>query len=101
MELRIQNFAIIDALRLEFGPGLNILTGETGAGKSIIIDAVGLLLGDRAAAEWVRAGADLAEHRGRVCAARRRRTRRGHAKRCSKSEGLDDPDSPQWVDPEP
>jgi DNA repair protein RecN (Recombination protein N) len=47
-------------LRLEFGPGLNILTGETGAGKSIIIDAVGLLLGDRAAAEWVRAGADLA-----------------------------------------
>jgi DNA repair protein RecN (Recombination protein N) len=60
MELRIQNFAIIDALRLEFGPGLNILTGETGAGKSIIIDAVGLLLGDRAAAEWVRAGADLA-----------------------------------------
>ncbi|MCL4863063.1 MAG: AAA family ATPase, partial [Caldilineaceae bacterium] len=60
-ELRIRNFAIIDDLHLHFGPGLNILTGETGAGKSIIIDALGLLLGDRAAAEWVRAGSELAE----------------------------------------
>ena len=60
-ELRIRNFAIIDQLQLSFGPGLNILTGETGAGKSIIIDAMGLLLGDRAGADWVRAGADLAE----------------------------------------
>ncbi|MGL4650372.1 MAG: DNA repair protein RecN, partial [Caldilineaceae bacterium] len=59
-ELHIRNFAIIDELRLSFAPGLNILTGETGAGKSIIIDAVGLLLGDRAAAEWVRAGSELA-----------------------------------------
>ena len=60
-ELHIRNFAIIDDLKLTFGPGLNILTGETGAGKSIIIDAVGLLLGDRASAEWVRAGAERAE----------------------------------------
>ena len=60
-ELRIRNFAIIDQLHLTFGPGLNILTGETGAGKSIIIDAVGLLLGARATAEAVRAGSDLAE----------------------------------------
>ncbi|MCB0067504.1 MAG: AAA family ATPase, partial [Caldilineaceae bacterium] len=51
IELRIRNFAIIDELSLAFGPGLNILTGETGAGKSIIIDAVGLLLGDRAVTE--------------------------------------------------
>lgn len=60
-DLHIRNFAIIDDLHLTFGPGLNILTGETGAGKSIIIDAVGMLLGDRATAEWVRAGSELAE----------------------------------------
>lgn len=60
-ELHIQNFAIIDDLHLHFGPGLNVLTGETGAGKSIIIDALGLLLGDRASADWVRTGSDRAE----------------------------------------
>jgi len=60
-ELHIRNFAIIDDLYLAFGPGLNVLTGETGAGKSIIIDALGLLLGDRASADWVRAGSELAE----------------------------------------
>ncbi|MCX7707952.1 MAG: DNA repair protein RecN [Anaerolineae bacterium] len=63
-ELRIQNLAIIDHLILNFGPGLNILTGETGAGKSIIIDAVNLLLGDRASVELVRAGADRTEVEG-------------------------------------
>ena len=47
-ELRIQNFAIIDRLELRFGPGLIILTGETGAGKSIILDAVEMLIGGRA-----------------------------------------------------
>ena len=96
MELRIQNFAIIDALRLEFGPGLNILTGETGAGKSIIIDAVGLLLGDRAAAEWVRAGADLASIEAAfVLPADAERAEA--IKTLLEGEGLDDPDSPQWV----
>ncbi len=60
-ELQIRDFAIIDRLHLRFHTGLNILTGETGAGKSIIIDAIGLLLGDRATAEMVRAGADRAE----------------------------------------
>jgi DNA repair protein RecN (Recombination protein N) len=60
-ELTIRNFAIIDDLHLTFGPGLNILTGETGAGKSIIIDALGLLLGDRGATEWIRAGTDQAQ----------------------------------------
>ena len=44
-ELVIRNFAIIDQLRLEFDPGFNVLTGETGAGKSIILDAVTLVLG--------------------------------------------------------
>lgn len=61
LELHIRNFAIIDDLQLTFGRGLNVLTGETGAGKSIIIDALGLLLGDRATADWVRAGSDRAE----------------------------------------
>ena len=56
-ELRIRDLAIIDALDLSFGPGFNVLTGETGAGKSIIIDAVNLLLGDRASPEVVRARA--------------------------------------------
>ena len=60
-ELQIRDFAIIDRLHLRFHSGLNILTGETGAGKSIIVDAIGLLLGDRASAEMVRAGADRAE----------------------------------------
>ena len=60
-ELQIRDFAIIDRLHLRFHSGLNVLTGETGAGKSIIVDAVGLLLGDRASAEMVRAGADRAE----------------------------------------
>ena len=55
-ELRIENFAIIDKLDLEFGPGLVILTGETGAGKSIIIDAVETLLGVRADMTMVRTG---------------------------------------------
>ena len=55
-ELRIENFAIIDKIDLEFGPGLVILTGETGAGKSIIIDAVETLLGVRADMTMVRTG---------------------------------------------
>ncbi|MEK6711746.1 MAG: DNA repair protein RecN [Nitrospinota bacterium] len=55
--LRIANFAIIDSLEVEFGPGLNALTGETGAGKSIIFEALDLTLGGRSSAEAVRAGA--------------------------------------------
>ena len=59
-ELRIENFAIIDQLDLRFFPGLITFTGETGAGKSIIIDAVELLLGGRADATMIRSGADKA-----------------------------------------
>ena len=54
IELRIKNFAIIDELNLSFSKGFNILTGETGAGKSIILNAVHLLLGDKATEEWIR-----------------------------------------------
>lgn len=57
LNLTITNFAIIDRLDVQFGEGFNVLTGETGAGKSIILDAFGLLLGDRAQPELVRAGA--------------------------------------------
>lgn len=63
-ELTISNFAIIDNLALKFAPGFNVLTGETGAGKSIIIDAVSLLLGGRSDATMVRAGAESARLEG-------------------------------------
>ena len=60
LNLIINNFAIIDRLEVEFGEGFNVLTGETGAGKSIIMGAVGLLLGDRASPDLVRSGAEEA-----------------------------------------
>jgi len=60
VELRLENYAVIDNVVVEFTPGLNLLTGETGAGKSILIDALGLLLGDKASAEVIRTGAERA-----------------------------------------
>jgi DNA repair protein RecN (Recombination protein N) len=64
LELRIRDFAVIRDLSMELGPGLNVLTGETGAGKSILIGALSLLLGERALSETVRAGADRATIEG-------------------------------------
>lgn len=55
--LQIKDYALIESINIEFGKGLNIITGETGAGKSILIDAMGLLLGERAATEVIRKGA--------------------------------------------
>lgn len=108
--LHIRNFAIIDELELHFAPGLNILTGETGAGKSIIIDAVGLLLGDRAATEWVRAGSEVATIEATFLlppaqdtpAADVHDADEAHpapldVRSLLEQEGLDDPDQPEYV----
>jgi DNA repair protein RecN (Recombination protein N) len=59
-ELRVENYAVIDNVVVEFGAGLNLLTGETGTGKSILIDALALLLGEKASSEVVRHGAEKA-----------------------------------------
>ena len=63
-ELRIRNLAIIDSVTLPLAPGFNVLTGETGAGKSIIVGALGLLIGERASSDLVRTGADRATVEG-------------------------------------
>ena len=60
LELRAENYAVIDRAEARFGRGLNLLTGETGAGKSILIDALALLLGGKASADGVRHGAEKA-----------------------------------------
>src|SRR3989442_4535949 len=76
-ELRIRNFAVIESVAVEFGPGLNVLTGEAGAGKSMLIDAILLVLGGRAQTDVIRSDAAAAtleavfdvEPRGAVVAA--------------------------------
>src|SRR5205814_4789486 len=60
VELRLENYAVIDNIAVEFAPGLNLLTGQTGAGKSILIDALSLLLGEKASPDVIRSGAERA-----------------------------------------
>jgi len=64
VELAVENYAVIEKARVRFHPGLNLLTGETGSGKSIVVDALGLLLGGRASPEMVRSGAERARISG-------------------------------------
>jgi DNA repair protein RecN (Recombination protein N) len=84
--LNIRNLAVIEALELTLEPGLNVLTGETGAGKSIVVGAVGLLLGDRASPDMIRTGEETAivqavfEHDGRELVVRRELTASGRSR---------------------
>ena len=84
--LRIRNLAVIEAVEVEFGPGFNVLTGETGAGKSIVVEAVGLLLGARASADLVRTGEPQAaieaifEHDGQEIVVKRELTSQGRSR---------------------
>lgn len=64
LELIIENYAVVDRLRVRFHPGLNLLTGETGSGKSIVVDALGLLFGGRASADMIRSGHERARISG-------------------------------------
>ena len=59
--IRVRNIAVIEELEVDFGPGLNLLTGETGAGKSILVDALGLVLGSKSTAELIRSGASSSQ----------------------------------------
>ena len=68
--LSVRHLAVIDQLELEFEPGLSVLTGETGAGKSILVGAVGLLVGGRASADLVRTGEETGDSRGYLRSAR-------------------------------
>lgn len=64
VELIVENYAVVERVRVRFGPGLNLLTGETGSGKSIVVDSLGLLFGGRASADMLRTGAERARVAG-------------------------------------
>ena len=76
-ELRIVNFALIEQLHIQFQSGFTVLTGETGAGKSLLIDAIGLLVGGRASAEQIRSVYPSAIPSSNTCG---RRTSSAHEK---------------------
>ena len=64
VELMVENLAVIERLRVRFHSGFNVLTGETGSGKSIVVDALGLLFGGRASADMIRTGCERARISG-------------------------------------
>ncbi|MGC9128079.1 MAG: AAA family ATPase, partial [Acidithiobacillus sp.] len=83
--LEIRNFALIESLELELAAGMTVLTGETGAGKSIVVDAISQILGDKASADLVRFGAEQAE-----IAAGFSLTEASPARQWLRDQGLDD-----------
>ncbi len=93
-ELRIRNFAVIDRLELRFGAGFNVITGETGAGKSILIDAVELLLGGRADPAYVRAGSERSQIEGVI---RLKAPARARVMTALEREDLVDADEPHYL----
>ncbi len=64
LELLVENYVVVERLRLRFHSGFNVLTGETGSGKSLVVDALGLLFGERASADVLRSGSDKARISG-------------------------------------
>ena len=64
LELMVENYAVVENVRVRFQRGLNVLTGETGSGKSIVVDALGLLFGGRASADMLRSGTGKARVSG-------------------------------------
>src|SRR5207244_6383234 len=84
--LHIENYTLIDSLDMEFRPGFNLLSGETGSGKSIVVDAVALLLGGKASAELIRSGAERAQISGVFCAQPPAASKAGSAQRPSSQD---------------
>src|SRR5256885_15967492 len=76
-EIRIKNFAVIETVTVPFAPGLNVLTGETGAGKSIVIDAILLVSGGRGQTDVIRSDAETATVEAGFCPPRRGGARPG------------------------
>src|SRR5262245_3747716 len=64
LELLVENYAVVEKLRVRFHAGFNVLSGETGSGKSLVVDALGLLFGERASADMLRTGSDKARISG-------------------------------------
>ena len=91
-ELRVSNFAVIDELSLSFGAGFNVITGETGAGKSILVDAVELLLGGKADPAFVRAGRERSIIEGVISLDARNRAAVLALLECENLIDADDPD---------
>ncbi len=103
-KLEVRNFAVISGLSLELGPGLNVFTGETGAGKSILIEALGFLLGSRGSSTWLRAGADrlsvegLFEREGGPALVRRELDAGGRARAVIGSQTVSSAALAEWGD---
>jgi len=95
LELAVENYAVVDRLRVRFHAGLNLLTGETGSGKSIVVGALGLLLGARASADMIRSGEQRARVSGRFTL-----PQESTARELLESAGLEDEDGELLIERE-